>query len=143
MTKLQAIRKFADYVACEHVIIPKERTEWSMIMSDAHPRMTVPADLTLIDENDRIFRNDFIQRCPLARGFAHVTLSILHEIGHHFNREVYIFSDIVEDENETTEEHIKLPYEIVATNWAIEWLQDKENRKVAKAFERDFFRAVR
>lgn len=139
MTKLQAIRKFADIVAEEHVIICRERDVWSMCMADNKPRLILPVDIDAIDNDDRIFRNDFIRRCPLARGFAHVTLSILHEIGHHFNREIYIFSDIVENEDETTEEHIKLPYEIVATDWAINWLQNPTNRKIAKQFEKEYF----
>ena len=137
MTKLQAIHWFSDYVAGEHVTIVQERSEWSLIMSTSKPRMTLPPNFSISDD-DRVFRNDFIRRCPLARGFSHVTLSILHEIGHHFRREDYIFSDIVEPEDYTTAEHILLPYEITATDWAIEWLQDAEHRRVAKQFEKDF-----
>ena len=105
-------------------------------MADAKPRLILPPDLNQNDEGDKAFRKDFIERCPMARGFANVTLSILHEIGHHFNREAYIFSDANEDDYES---HFALPYEIVATDWAIEWLQDSEHRKQAKAFERIYF----
>ena len=42
MTKLQAIRKFADYAAGEHVIII--RGDWAMGMSDSKPRLQVPYD---------------------------------------------------------------------------------------------------
>ena len=94
MTRLQAVRKFADLVAQEHVIISSDMNEWAMAMWDTHPRLMVPRDLLATDEGDKMFRKDFVSRCPLARGFANVTLSVLHEIGHHFNREEYIFSDV-------------------------------------------------
>lgn len=138
MTKLQALRKFADYAAGEHVIIIKD-TAWAMSLADAKPRLCIPPDLMENDENDKLFRLDFIARCPLARGFANVTLSILHEIGHHFNRESYITTDAEEYDASVGYWHFMLPCEMDATDWAIEWLQDPENRKVAKQFERNFF----
>ena len=139
MTKLQAIRWFADFVAYEHVIITRD-DDWSCSMIDQHPRITVPYDLMKNDEGDKLFRIDFIERCPLGRGFANVTLSILHELGHHFNREPFIFMENVKEYIEADNtDHFKFPCEMVATDWAIEWLQDESNRKVAKAFEKDFF----
>ena len=139
MTKLQAIRWFADFVADDHVIVARG-DEWSASMIDRHPRMTVPYDLMKNDEGDKLFRIDFIQRCPLARGFANVTLSILHEIGHHFHREEFIFmTDIKAYEEAEGTDHFKFPCEMVATDWAIAWLQSPQNRKVAKEFEKDFF----
>ena len=135
MTKLQAICWFADFVAEEHVIITRDE-EWSCSMIDWHPLIRIPYNLTKNDEEDKMFRADFIRRCPLGRGFSNVTLSILHEIGHHFNREEFIFADKVE--GDTMEEHLTLPCEIVATDWAIKWLQDPIHRKIAKKFERDF-----
>jgi O-antigen/teichoic acid export membrane protein len=32
-----------------------------------------------------------------------------------------------------------LPDEMSATDWAVEWLQDAEHRRIAKAFEKKFF----
>ena len=55
------------------------------------------------------------------------------------NREEYIFCDYDEYENACGVDHFKLPCEMVATDWAIEWLQDPEHRKQAKAFERAYF----
>ena len=136
MDKIKLIRDFASLVAGERVIIPRKRDCWSLSMADAKPRLILPPDPDQNDEGDKAFRKDFIKRCPMAKGFANVTLSILHEIGHHFNREAYIFSDVNEDEYES---HFTLPYEIVATDWAIAWLQDPEHRKSAKAFERQYF----
>jgi hypothetical protein len=142
MTKLQAVRWFADFVANDHVIVARG-DDWNASMIDRHPRMTVPYDLMKNDEGDKLFRIDFIQRCPLARGFANVTLSILHEIGHHFNRESYLMTDSDQYDASVGYWHFMLPCEMDATDWAIEWLQDPTNRKVAKAFEREFFKAVR
>lgn len=139
MTKLQAIRKFADTVAQEHVIIVRD-DDWSFSMADTKPRMAIPYDLMKNDQGDKDFRTDFVRRCPIGKGFANVTLSILHEIGHHFNREVFIFMTDVKAYNEAQGfDHFKFPCEIVATDWAINWLQSPKNRKIAKAFEKEFF----
>lgn len=136
MNKTRLIRNFASQVAGEHVIIPRERDDWMMCMSDSKPRLVLPPDPNKNDEGDKSFRKNFVSRCPLAKGFANVTISILHELGHHFNREVYVFSTINEDDYDS---HYDIPYEIVATDWAIEWLQNADNRKMAKAFEREYF----
>ena len=136
MNKTRLIRNFASQVAGEHVIIPRERDDWMMCMSDSKPRLVLPPDPDKNDEGDKSFRKNFVSRCPLAKGFANVTISILHELGHHFNREAYVFSTINEDDYDS---HYDIPYEIVATDWAIEWLQNAENRKMAKAFEREYF----
>lgn len=138
MTKLQAMRKFSDTVAGEHVIFIRSE-DWGMSVSDSHPRLLVPYDLMKNDCGDQMFRIDFIKRCPLAQGFANVTISILHEIGHHFHREEYIETNEKEYNEATGFDHFKLPCEIVATDWAIKWLQDPANRRLAKQFEREFF----
>ena len=139
MGKVTAIRQFASLVAGERVTISRNRIGWSASMSEM--RITLPADLMENDELDKLFRKDFINRCPLAQGFANVTLSILHEIGHIFHREEYIFFDAKEYNDAHGEAHFQLLPEIVATNWAIEWLQEPEHRKQAKAFEKEFFRS--
>ena len=136
MGKITAIRKFASLVAEERVTIVRERDDWAMSMSTPHPRLVLPTDTDKKDEGDHLFRKDFVARCPMAKGFADVTLSILHEIGHHFNREAYIFSDVNEDDYES---HFAIPYEIIATDWAIAWLQDPNHRKQAKLFEKEYF----
>ena len=95
------------------------------------------------------FRKNFVDRCPKARGFADITLSLLHELGH-FETEWYDFGDY-DRETETeklkdlpitqiNQEYFKLPDEYAATEWAIEWLAKKENRILAKNFEREFFK---
>lgn len=139
MGKVTAIRNFASLVAGERVTISRNRIGWSASMSEM--RITLPANLMENDELDKLFRKDFINRCPLAQGFANVTLSILHEIGHIFHREEYIFFDAKEYSKVHGEEHYRLLPEVVATDWAIAWLQDPAHRKQAKAFEKEFFRS--
>lgn len=141
MTQLQAVRKFADYVAQEHVTLYRSPDDdWEFNMSTSKPRMGIPSNLTATDEQDKMFRIFFIQHCPIGRGFADITLSILHEIGHHFNREIYIFDTNMDVYNAAHDfDHFNLPCELAATNWAIEWLQDVEHRKIAKRFEKEFF----
>ena len=139
MSKIDMIRDFASYVAGEHVTIARKRECWGMSLSESKPRLILPKNPDIKDEGDRLFRKDFVARCPLARGFADVTLSILHELGHHFNREEYLECDPEEYENAYDEEHFKLPCEMVATNWAIKWLQDAQHRKMAKHFEKQYF----
>ena len=102
------------------------------------------------DEAGRYFRQDFINRCPFARGFADVTLSVLHEIGHRmtddlipkdYDRERAEINCFLAAESlkEANKYYFALPDETLATNWAINWLQNPENRKIAKAFEKKFF----
>ena len=140
MTQLQAIRWFADFAAGTHVTIARMRDDWGMGLGDLrHPRLILPKDLLQNDEMDKMFRQDFVARCPLAQGFANVTISILHEIGHYMFPCEYLTTDPAEYDKATGWDHFKLECEVVATNWAIEWLQDKNHRKVAKEFERDFY----
>ena len=102
------------------------------------------------------FRRDFISRYNPARGFADITLSLLHEIGHNevlnllpedFDKyeELEKFYKIYEDDDEVTLNHayFELTDEKLATDWAISWLMNKENRKIAKDFEKRFFEAWR
>ena len=137
MGKVTAIRQFASLVAGERVTISRNRIGWSASMSEM--RITLPVDLMENDELDKLFRKDFINRCPLAQGFANVTLSILHEIGHLFRREEFISFDAKVYDTTYGEAYFHLLPEIVATNWAIAWLQNPTHRKQAKAFEKEFF----
>lgn len=141
MNKLQAIHWFADTVAKEHVVIMRERTEWAMYVHRPYPYMSIPKELNYISTNkwEHEFRKDFCKRYPTAWRFSDVTLSILHEIGHHFTREVFLETDEEEYENARGFDHFKQPCEIAATDWAIKWLKQKENRKIAEQFEEIFF----
>lgn len=140
MNQIQVIRKFASYVAQEKVRISNVREEWSIDMNCPSPRLILPENPMETTVDDKIFRKDFVSRCPMAQGFANITLTILHELGHHFTREVFLAQDYdAYSEITNWDEYLNLPCERVATDWAIAWLGDKEHRKVAKAFERQFF----
>lgn len=95
------------------------------------------------------FTSNFISRCPSARGFAGITLSLLHELGHfetHFiefegyNRLIELALLREQYPKEIINfAYFELPDEQAATDWAIKWLNNKENRKKAKSFEKAFF----
>ena len=102
------------------------------------------------------FTTNFRNRCTLAKGFAGVTLALLHELGHfetniecHDNypdwdrtvadkniREKYAATNNLKAAND---EYFTWPDENLATEWAMHWLQDAEHRKIAKDFEKKFF----
>lgn len=108
----------------------------------------------LFDRSAKCFRKDFVNRCPTARGFADITLVLLHELGHieteHRNysvqernaeenriRTLYYNREIDYDTLQTL--YFNIPQEHDATDWAIEWLKDPAHRKIAKKFEKKFF----
>jgi hypothetical protein len=145
MTKLQAIRSFMNYVLREQIVIAKDRLEsgnFAMDIINSVPRVILPQDLNAThDECDKAFRKDFIQRCPLARGFSSITLTLLHECGHwetRSNMDIIEYSKMKYNVY-TQEQYMKIPWEHLATEWAICWLYSPMNRKVAKAFEKNYF----
>lgn len=101
------------------------------------------------DFGGKCFRKDFVKRCPLANGFSDVTISLLHEVGHtmtkdklpkNYNREKeYSRVNLIQDKTAHAYAYFKMLDETLATDWAIEWLNDAENRKTAKAFEKKFW----
>ena len=145
MTKLQAIRKFMGAVLDEQIVIAKDKfadSNFGMDINNTIPRIKLPYNLNFTpDEVDKIFRKDFVNRCPLARGFSSITLTLLHECGHWATRSVM---DIVEYDKMhwqayTQEQYMAIPWEHLATDWAICWLYSPVNRKIAKAFEKEYF----
>ena len=107
----------------------------------------------ITSELHKVFRLDFIQKCPMSQGFADITLVLLHEFGHivtqaevesweHYNRQNEIrklkeFFDNDFDINMYG--YFYLPDEVIATQWAIDWLQEPTHRAIAKQFEKNFF----
>lgn len=105
------------------------------------------------------FYANFIQRYKPARGFAKVTLSLLHELGHietlsqlpHDYDRAEIISEIKRKAKEeglniwdtNMKYYFLLQDETLATEWAIKWLQNPKNRKIAKKFEKEFFACVK
>lgn len=118
-------------------------------------RIDFPANFST-GNGDKTFRKDLVSRFPSAKGFSTFTLSLLHELGHikmetngfkidsvARSLKTMALAEKVKDGSMTVEEanfeYFKFPEEMVATNWAIEWLKDPEHRKLAKKFEREFF----
>ena len=102
----------------------------------------------------KYFRTSWSAVDPIIKGFATVTLTLLHELGHlHTQDDVllsgYSTQDKNRDCNEITEtatdlkdanqRYFLLKDEMTATMWAIDWLHNAENRKMAKTFEKKFF----
>lgn len=140
MGRITAIRKFTDTVLGEKVVIVRRRDDWGMSLTDKRPRLVLPKDTQQNEEQDKLFRKDFIRRCKSAQGFANVTLSILHEVGHWMTRYDIDWGEyFAEQENVYGQDYFNLKAERVATDWAIAWLSNPENRRVAKAFEVEYF----
>lgn len=101
------------------------------------------------DFGGKCFRKDFIERCPNAKGFSDVTISLLHEVGHTMTKSQLPDDYDREKECEKVEKvkgktahafaYFRMLDEMLATDWAIEWLQHKKNRKIAKQFEKKFW----
>lgn len=105
------------------------------------------------------FYINFIQRYKPARGFAKITLTLLHELGHietlsqlpHDYDRAETISEIKRKAKEeglniwdtNMKYYFPLLDETLATEWAIKWLQNPENRKIAKKFEKEFFACVK
>lgn len=103
----------------------------------------------------REFRRNIVMRDESMKGFSNVTLSLLHELGHfatedavpvgynRFQAQAQYKKWGGEDYRLLNLMYFSLPDEWLATQWAIDWLSDEENRKRAKRFEREFFKAWR
>ena len=102
----------------------------------------------LYSRGHKQFAQDFFARCSMGRGFASITITILHEIGHMNAQQDFEGYNRIEAIRELKNnfsretinfEYFKLPDEKSATDWAIEWLSHPENRRKAKEFEKKFF----
>lgn len=111
---------------------------------------------------NKAVRENAISRSKTLKGFSDATFTLLHELGHFMTQMdteiIRLTNDEWEDifeeaeknsRNELEEQRIiqsyycALPQEKAATDWAIDFLSDPENRKKAKAFEKEFFKAWR
>lgn len=100
------------------------------------------------------FRSCWSEVNPIVKGFANVTIALLHELGHLHCQDDIILSGYTREQKqveldeiaETAQnlEELNMKYfllqdELTASLWAIEWLKDAEHRKMAKRFEKKFF----
>ena len=112
------------------------------------------SQLTWFDSS-KLFNRNFYKRSPMSRGFSSLTIALLHELGHHetlfdvpdnYDRvkaEKRIMARYAYNLKKLNEAYFKLKDEILATDWAIGWLSNPENRKKAQRFEKEFFKAWR
>ena len=108
----------------------------------------------LTDKSAKLFRKFWTKREPMLKGFSDITISLLHELGHletndkirknfpMVMRELTMIG--IESKADSYESlnhyYFIMPDEKAATEWAIKWLSKKKNRKVAKKFEKEFFK---
>ena len=100
------------------------------------------------------FRTSWSAVDPIIKGFADVTIALLHELGHLHtqddvllsgystqdkNRDCDEITKTVQDLKDANQRYFSLKDEMTATMWAIDWLHNAKNRKMAKAFEKKFF----
>lgn len=144
MGKLKEIRNFVEDVTGVRPVIYKKRDDWATYLcGKERMEMSVPANFDERDDRDHAFRKNFCDRCSIAKGFSNVTLSILHECGHFMTQEIFCFGAYAKyRDNAGTDmtEYMAIPYEMIATQWAICWLNNPANRKIAKRFEKKFFK---
>ena len=108
----------------------------------------------LWDESAKLFRAYWSKRYPLTKGFADITISLLHELSHLIVndeiRKTFSYEDralamsAIDIQAQNYEEKCNLyfgmPDEKAATEWGLNWLAIHENAKKAKAFEKEFFK---
>lgn len=152
MKRMQIIRQFVSKMAKGTVLVVNDKDYCAFTgASEKYPMIGVPAYRLIAELEDsdiKLFRKDFVSRYSSARGFATITLVLAHEIGHIKTNSIYCPDKETEnaekqmrEDAETQEEYMKIPSEYGATQWAIEWLHNAENRALAKRFEKDFFNA--
>ena len=112
-------------------------------------------DLDQTKTSPHVFNQEVRASAPFTKGIADVTIALLHELGHNV-----VLSDLPSDYHRPTElyniivasrgnfalrcqMYVHMEDEWAATQWAIDWLSDPENRRKARAFERAFFKAWR
>lgn len=111
-------------------------------------------DLNARKVSVKVFNQNVRARAPFTKGISDVTIALLHELGHNatindlpkdFDRIEQILDIFASTENFELRcrMYCDLADEWAATQWAIDWLSDAENRKRARAFERAFFKAWR
>lgn len=140
MSKIDLVRQFVNTITKCNCIIAKERDDWGMNIDERQPRLTLPHDLRQNTQEDKEFRQFITSKCSITKGFSNVTISLLHEIGHWETRDEVDWEKYYTDRADVYGfDYFNLEAELKATEWAITWLQDSQNRAYAKSFERMFF----
>ena len=108
-------------------------------------------------ETVKLFRKHWSKKYPFVKGFANITLALLHELSHwethdevrkYWSQEDRMaFMNDLEEQlkvkaitiDEANNKYFDMFDEACATEWAMMWLSDPNNRKIAKRFEKKFF----
>ncbi len=80
--------------------------------------------LIYVDKGGKAFYENFVKRFPKANGFGLFTLSLLHEIGHLETVDKYTDDAEVRKRTININDYFNLPNEMLATNWAGEWINN-------------------
>jgi hypothetical protein len=114
----------------------------------------------LMDFGTKAVRENAISRCKTLKGFSTFIFTLLHEVGHiatqyedfadkeytdKEKKEITLecfetSNNWMEFERKFQSYHYMQPSEIAATDWAIEFVKNPNNRKILKNFEREFFK---
>lgn len=108
----------------------------------------------LFAKSSKIYRKFWIEKYPMLKGFSDITISLLHELGHLETNDKIRHSFSIDQREAAIEDldnrslsykalnhlYFVLPDEKAATEWAFKWLAKKKNRKIAKKFEKEFFK---
>ena len=131
-----------EYHPAEFKVVKK--CEFCAMLGDDGPVQRIGYNLhDLSTFGSKQFRIAFVDRFPSGKGFADITITLLHEVGHFAseqNFEGYNRKDALKVIDTVplyfrNFAYFELPDENSATQWAIDWLSNPTNRKIAKAFE--------
>lgn len=137
------------------ISLTRKSTGWSTEVSAYEENIIMHYDgFTFNSLGDKMFRADFVRRCPMAKNYADVTLTILHEIGHNATKIAFLkgykryakaqknLQKSLLTPEERNRRYFRLKGERIATDWAINWLQSTEHQAIAKKFENKFFQSM-
>ena len=118
-------------------------SQFAAVMYDESPELhEITYNLSQLLESGADYNTGRLQ---LVVDGYHVRV-LLHEFGHHMTYHTIIalygedeMTRLYHEAKGSNEKYLHVPTEWVATQWAINWLADAENRKIAREFERKFW----
>jgi hypothetical protein len=90
---------------------------------------------------------DMNKRNKNIRNFSRITKILLHELGHLAtafelygkNGENWYTYNLRKNKCRSQQEYVNMEDEYKATEWALNWIDDPINRKIARRFEKEFW----
>lgn len=129
-------------------------SQFAAVMYDESPELhEITYNLSQLLESDADYNTglgvvaaNMGKRASYMKGFSQIVRVLLHEFGHHMTYATIIglygedeITRLYQEAKGSNEKYLHVPTEWVATQWAINWLADAENRKIAREFERKFW----